>query len=199
MITTTTPHQSIETKLSVADDAVGALRAGDLILFPSDTLWSVGCDLKNPVSLIRLARLQLDHDPHPIEILVSSVEMLKRYVKHLHPRLETLLIYHRRPLSLVIEDAIKFPAELEAFMTKPVFRVVPNGFVHEMITKMGYPLVSTFAYRKDFPLPVNLGSISSDILEKIDKVYNLKGNDPADYLSVMVELSEKEELNFLRE
>ena len=199
MTSTSTQHSFIETHLHSIDDAVHSLGAGDLILFPTDTLWSVGCDLENPVALIRLARLKLDHDDYPIELLVSSVNMLKKYVRHLHPRLETLLDYHTRPLSIAIEEPVKLPKELNKYLPKAVFRLVREGTVHQLIERFGRPLVATFAYRKDHPLPINMGVISSDILESIDKVYNFNGQESANNLPVMVELSDKEELMFLRE
>lgn len=199
MITTSTEHPFVKTNTSIVDEVVHLVENGDLILFPSDTLWSVGCDMRNPVSLIRLSRLNLDHDMYPIELLVSSLDMLKHYVHHLHPRLETLLVYHRRPLSMVVDQPRRLSKELEGMLTKTVFRVVTDGFLNELIERLGYPLASTFAYRNGLPLPINLGVISSDILEKVDKVINFNGKNKADYLSVMVELSEKGELNFLRE
>ncbi len=199
MTTTSTQRLFIETGQPHVEGATKAFESGDLVLFPTDTLWSVGCDIKNPVALIRLFRLEFDHNAYPIELLVDSIDMLKNYVRHLHPRLETLLEYHMRPLSVIIEGPKRIPKELSVHSNKAVFRLVKDGFAHQLIQQLGRPIVSTFAYRKGFPLPTNLGAISSDILEEVDRVSNFKNYISTNDLPVMVELSDREELLFHRE
>ena len=79
------------------------LKDDGLLLLPTDTLWSVGCDATNQVALKRLTRLVQTPYAGAVEILVDSVTMLKKYVLELHPRIETLLCHHVRPLTILME------------------------------------------------------------------------------------------------
>lgn len=180
--------------------AISTLHNGGLILYPTDTLWSLGCDATNPRSVERVYRLKRTHISYPAEVLVSSLEMLKDYVAHLHPRIETLLIYHLRPLTVLYQEARNLPPSLLGSDGSVAIRLVQDEYCMELIDAFGRPLMATPASIIDAPFPSTFGAISSEIIQGVDYVVKHRQKEKMHgEPSVMVRLSERDELVFLRE
>ena len=81
--------------------AIKVMTDGGVILYPTDTIWGIGCDATKAEAIDKIYDLKQRERSKPFIILVDSVSMLKKYVAHLHPRLETLLFHHLRPLTIV--------------------------------------------------------------------------------------------------
>lgn len=180
--------------------AVAAMKNGGLILYPTDTLWSIGCDATNPLAIDRIARLKREQPSKSFEILVDSLDMLKSFVEHLHPRLETLLLYHVRPLTLFIEKAKNLPANLVGPSGNIAIRLVQDSFCRYLINELESPIVAATANVANMPIPGNFGGISSEIITGVDYVVKHRRYEKRKgQASVMVKLSDKSELIFLRE
>jgi L-threonylcarbamoyladenylate synthase len=181
--------------------ALTVIENNGLILCPTDTLWSIACDATDPVAILRLLRLKPNTHANTFEILVDSIEMLKEYVEHLHPRVETLLSYHIRPLTVVFDKSRNLPEPILNFDGSIGVRIVQDDFCRNLINEMNHPLVATFAHLNGNPLPVHFGAVSSDVIEAVDFVVRYRQNDKVHgQPSVMVRLlEEEEEMEFLRE
>ncbi|HQU60672.1 MAG: Sua5/YciO/YrdC/YwlC family protein [Phaeodactylibacter sp.] len=182
------------------DNALAVLRNGGLILYPTDTVWSIGCDATNPLAAARIRQLKRTDDAFGLEVLVNSLEMLRAYVGRLHPRIETLLLYHVRPLTVLYDQARNLPDSLLAIDGSISIRLVQDNYCSELIGTLGKPLVAAPADLRNDYFPVNFGAISSDVIERVDYVSRYRRSDKAPAQpSVMVKLSVKDELEFLRE
>lgn len=182
------------------DHALLALTKGGLILYPTDTIWSIGCDATNPGTIQKLFRLKQNPSYQNVEILVDSIKMLRNYVQHLHPRIETLLIYHLRPLTVLFERAINLPKSLMGPGRTIAIRLVQDQYCRSLIEAFGKPIVATSANVHKEPLPAYFGSVSSTIIQGVDYVVKHRQQEKSHgYPSVMVKLSDKDELIFLRE
>ena len=164
------------------------LSSGGLVLLPTDTLWSIACLPSQTASLDRLIQLKRQNYADNFELMVNSISMLKHYVDHLHPRLETLLAYHLRPLTMIFDN----PSNLS-----PLALSSSAG----LLEQLREPLISTYAHTHDTVPPINFGAISSEIIQGVDYVVKYRQNDKnMDELPVMVKLLEdQEELEFVRE
>ena len=91
------------------ETALKILHQGGLLLHPTDTIWSISCDATNPFGIRKVFQLKRNSSYQHVEILVDSLGMLREYVEHLHPRIETLLVYHVRPLTIVMDQARNLP------------------------------------------------------------------------------------------
>lgn len=183
------------------DDALSSLRNSGLVLFPTDTLWSIGADATDPVAILRLLRLyQAVAAPHPLEILVDSLDRLKHYVPGLHPKLETLLLYHVQPLAIQVDRMAHLPVQLGQAEVSIAFRLVRDPLCRQMIQDLGNPIASMFASFDGNKLPTHFGNINSDVVSAADLVIGL--NRPArksGQVSVMIRLTKDDELEFLRD
>lgn len=203
MTLTSTPQATTMTQNYDLSGAFLTLQKGGIILMPTDTLWSVACSAAHPEAIERLQRLvKLGNTPHHgLELIVHSMNMLKSQVIHLHPRLETLLVFHTRPLSMLMEAANHLPDILKDEEGHVAVRLAHDDFCIQLIGALGSPLVVAPACIDGQPFPAHFGAISSEIIEGVDHVskyrqHERNGGEPA----VMVKLmEEEEELIFLRE
>lgn len=200
---TTSTHASASwlTYPSDMDGALRTLENGGLILFPTDTIWSVGCSVEHPQAIRRLLQLVRLPDTTQAELLAWSLEELKQLAPHIHPRLETLLYFHKRPLTVVAPGATHLPEEVLHPDGSVALRIVQDSFCVGLLQAFGRPILSVYAATAGAPYPATFGGISSEIIQGCNHVvrYRQSERNPGEP-SVMVRLSEEtEELEFLRE
>ena len=152
------------------EDIITILENGGIILYPTDTIWGIGCDALNEEAVQKIYTLKSRPQDKPLTVLVHSIEMLKKYVPEIHPRIETLHTYHTQPLTVVYENAIEFPDLLLGENNSAGIRIVKDEFCHALIRSFGRPIVSTSANISNEAFPNNFGEISSPILEGVDYV-----------------------------
>lgn len=182
------------------EQAVAVLQSGGLLLYPADTLWSIGCDATDPVAVERICNLRENRSTSEFEILVSSIDMMRHYVDHLHPKLETLLAYHVRPLTVQFERGRNLPDRLIDPDGAVAVRLAQAPFCRALIKTYGRPLIAVQASREGQTIPASFGAVSSSIIGGVDYVLQPhQKNGITGEPAVMVRLSKRGELEFLRE
>ncbi len=173
---------------------------GGTICYPTDTVWAIGCDATNEAAVAQISALKDDPAQNGFVLLVSSIEMLKLYVPKMHPRLETLLSFHNRPLTIVYDRCVGIPTFVRANNGSVAIRVAQDEFCQKLIDSVGVPLVSTTACRPGEPIPATFGGIKSDILGGVDYVVKYRQDDKeAHEPSSIARLDRHLELEFLRD
>lgn len=181
-------------------EIVRLLEGGGLLCYPTDTIWAIGCDATNEAAIARLAELKGQAPAKGYIVLVDSLEMLKQYVPKIHPRIETLLAYHQRPLTLVYDHVTGLPLVVKAPDRTAAIRVATDEFCRELIREFGKPLVSTAACKHGEPYPPTFGAISSEILGGVDYVVKYRQDDKEPHEpSAIARLDRHKELEFIRE
>ncbi|MBN8677564.1 MAG: Sua5/YciO/YrdC/YwlC family protein [Chitinophagales bacterium] len=181
-------------------DIAQLLKNGKIICYPTDTIWGIGCDPFYEPSVSRLNTIKGQAPANGYVLLVSNVEMLKKYVPKLHPRLETLLAHHTRPLTMVYPESSGLPAWVKAKNGSVAIRVASDEFCQTLIEAFGAPIISTAAAKIDQPYPPTFGAVSSEILVAVDYVVKYRQDDkePAEP-SPIARLDRYQELEFVRE
>jgi L-threonylcarbamoyladenylate synthase len=182
------------------EPVLNTLENGGLILFPTDTIWGIGCDATNAEAVARVRQLKELSVEQPLTILASSIERMKDFVAFVHPRVETLLIFHNRPLTVIYDRAKNLPPQAAAKDGSVAFRIPKDKFCQDLLTEFGKPIVATAACIGTAPYPKHFGEISSAVIEGIDLVvkYRQMDKDMAEP-SVIARIGEDEELVFIRE
>jgi L-threonylcarbamoyladenylate synthase len=181
-------------------EIVHLLEEGKLICYPTDTVWGIGCDVTNSEAISRLRQLKQHSDQEGLVILVSSIEMLKQYAVKVHPRIETLLTFHLRPITIVYERSAGLPPGVKAADGSVAIRVTADPFCVALIEQLGKPIVGSIAAACDAPFPPTFGGISSAILGSVDYVVKHRQNDREQQQpSSIARLDRHLELEFLRE
>lgn len=176
------------------------LAGGGTILYPTDTIWGIGCDATNQKAVQKIIDIKNRKNHNGFIVFVDSIEMLKEYVEDVHPRIETLMAFHTKPMTVIYERAIHLPSNVTATDGSIAIRIPQDVFCQELVRHFGKPIVSTSANISTEAFPVNFGTISSEIIEKIDHVvkhrqYEKTINQP----SVLIKLNKKAEMIFVRE
>ncbi len=185
---------------SELDSAVKTLEKGGMLLMPTDTIWGIACDACDEKAVQRVRNLKKRDISKPFIVLVDSVEMLKEYVWHVHPRIQTLLSYHDRPLTVIYDKAKNIAINAIASDGSVGIRIVKDDYCRDLIRELGRPIIATSANVSNEPFPSNFKSISTTILEGVDYVATHRKEDLSEHEpSVVVKMSEKGELTFLRE
>ena len=176
------------------------LLEGGIICYPTDTIWGVGCDATNPAAIERVTLLKGRAPEKGYVLLVADIEMLKRYVPKVHPRLETLLSFHQRPLTIIYDRSTGLPAVAKAPDGTVAIRVVQDEFCRELITHIDRPLLSSSANKSGQSYPPTYGSISSEILGGVDYVVKYRQDSKEQHEpSSIAKLDRHMELEFLRD
>ena len=181
-------------------DIARLLESGGLVCYPTDTIWGIGCDATNETAIERLSALKEQPPGQGYILLVDSIEMLKRYVTWVHPRVETLLAYLQRPLTVLYDLAPGLPDALKGKKGTIAIRIATDEFCQELIQALGKPIVSTAAAKTGEPYPPTFGAISSEILGGVDYVVKYRQDDkePKEP-SAIARMDRHNELEFLRE
>jgi len=182
------------------DSIANTLDKGGIILYPTDTIWGLGCDATNPKSVERIYEIKKRPMERPFILLVNDIGMLRKYVPKIHPRLETLLAYHERPLTVIYQQVKNLPKIVRGEGDSVAIRITLDEFCRQIISKLGRPIVATSANLSDHPHPSHFGDISSEIIHQVNYVVKYRQDKKrSGELSQIVKLSSKAELIFVRE
>jgi L-threonylcarbamoyladenylate synthase len=183
----------------IIDQAVVCLRQGGVLLYPADTIWGIGCDAEQKEAVRKVYEIKGRKYDKPLIVLVASIHQLYSIVTTVHPRVDTLLFFHERPLTIIYPKAREEYLHLAAEDGSIAVRVVKTGFCHDLLEVYEKPLVSTSANKEGEPAPVNFGSISFDIISRVD--YALPAFTEKDLTgtpSVIARYDKNGELEFIR-
>jgi len=181
-------------------EAASVLQHGELILFPTDTIWGIGCDACNENAVEKVYQLKQREHSKPFVLLVDGLDMLRSYVEHVHPKIETLLIHHTRPLTIVYDKGINLAPNAIAKDGSVAIRIPVDEYCLALIRKFGKPLVATSANISKEPFPSCFQEVSQKVRQGVSFISKhrqkeISNNEP----SVIVKLSDREELIFLRD
>ena len=188
-----------ETILKAIEHAVFILGQGGIILYPADTIWGLGCDASNESSISRILDIKGRSSEKSFIVLVSELDQLYEVAASVHPRVDTLLHFHERPLTVIYPKATKAYRHLAAKDGSIGVRLVKYGFCHSLLNQYGKPLISTSANISGEPSPTSFGTISTQIINNADFVLPaFTEKDMTGTPSVIAKYDENGELDFLR-
>jgi L-threonylcarbamoyladenylate synthase len=180
---------------------VSTIQQGGIILYPTDTVWGIGCDPFNVAAVHKISEVKQRNNEKGFILLVSNQEMLNYYVPKIEPKIQNLLDYHTRPVTVVYNNSQNLPEHLLAADGSIAIRVAQDEFCKKLITELGIPLVSTAANIHNESIPQIYTEISPKIIHQMDYVVQFRQNDKnKTEPSVIIKLlPDKEELFFIRE
>lgn len=174
------------------------LKDGNVLLHPTDTVWGLAAISSSREAVDRIYSLKNRERNKPLILLVDNINRLKSYVKEIHPRIETLLNYHRRPLTIIYNNTRNVPDYLKAEDGSIGIRIVQDHYCQKLIADIGEPIVSTSANLSHEPTPHKYADISDVISDGVDLIFRPNTEEHNREPSVIAMLDENEELIFLR-
>lgn len=170
----------IMTQKEIAEDiqkAVETLRSGGLILYPTDTIWGIGCDAGNSKAVERVYQLKRRADSKALICLVDSANRLQKYVFRVPDVAWDLIEYATKPLTLILDEACNLAPQLIAEDGSVGLRVTQERISHELCYRFQKAVVSTSANISGEPSPANFIEISPEIIAGVDYVMKSRQND----------------------
>ncbi|HVW97740.1 MAG TPA: L-threonylcarbamoyladenylate synthase [Mucilaginibacter sp.] len=153
--------------------ALQVIQGGGIILYPTDTIWGIGCDASNTEAVNRIYQLKQRDEAKSMIILLDTANKLESYVTDVNPLAYDLIEFAERPLTLVMPGAKNIsPALINADGSIGI-RVVRNKFCEQLINRLRKPLVSTSANISGRPSPQYFSQIEQEIIDGVDYVVNI--------------------------
>lgn len=180
-------------------EAVATLRRGGIILYPTDTVWGIGCDAANPEAVARVYKIKNRVDSKALITLVDSVATLERYVEQLPEVAEQLIEVATRPLTIVYDNGINLAPNLLASDGSIGIRVTSERFSRELCRAFRRPVVSTSANISGQPTPGCFAEIEPEILEAVDYVVTYRRDEKTPAIpSSVIKLGNDSSVTILR-
>ena len=155
-------------------NAVQVLRKGGVILYPTDTVWGIGCDATNSEAVKRVYEIKERQDSKALICLVDSDARLQRYVRHVPEvawqLIDSLQDSDAKPTTLILDGAINLAENLIAEDGSVALRITQEAFSKELCYKFQKALVSTSANISGQPAAQNYQDIDPVLLERVDYV-----------------------------
>lgn len=181
------------------EKAVEALNEGKTILYPSDSIWGVGCDATNEKAVSELFELKKRDQSKSLIVLVSDDAMLNRYLKDVPPLAWDLIDAANKPLTIIYPEGKNLPKGIIATDGSVAIRMVKDQFCTQLIRRFRKPIVSTSANFSDAPTPLSYTDILTDFKAKIEHEVNLpQQKDQSGKPSSIIKLSMNGEIQLLR-
>ena len=173
-------------KEDILAEALRVLRSGGTILYPTDTVWGLGCDATNPAAVAKIYRIKRRSDSKSLVLLASDLDMVAKYIREIPPMAVDLVEVNDAPMTLVYPGALAGEAPVGEELPKGdrfhlAFNTVAEDgsvgiripmaeFCRQLAFKLGRPIVSTSANISGEPTPKRFSEIPQEIKDAVDFV-----------------------------
>ena len=151
-------------------EAVRILKEGGTILYPTDTVWGIGCDARNEEAVRKIFRLKQREDSKSMLVLVGSEGMLQRTVSRVPEIAWQLIDAAVNPMTIIYDHPVGVAECLKADDGSLGIRITSEKFSRTLCERLKGPIVSTSANISGKPTPMTFAEISSDIKNGVDYV-----------------------------
>lgn len=179
--------------------SLDTLRKGGLILYPTDTVWGLGCDATSAMAVERLLALKGRTAGKALLCIVGSEADLERYVEGVPDVAYELLDSSVEPLTIVYDRGVGLAPGVCAPDGSVGMRIMAHGFTGELARRLGRPIVSTSANLAGEITPANFSQISERLRNDVDYVVRTGRDDISEHLpSHIIRLSASGEVEIIR-
>ena len=180
--------------------ACEVLRAGGLILYPTDTVWGIGCDATNEEAVRKVYALKQREDSKAMLVLVDNAVKVDFYVKEVPPVAWDLLDVATNPLTIIYSGARNLAPSLLAEDGSVGIRVTEEEFSKQLCFRFRKAIVSTSANISGEPSPKNFAEISEVVKQGVDYIVGYRQNDKQKHKpSSIIKLGPTGELKIIRQ
>ncbi|WNW02311.1 L-threonylcarbamoyladenylate synthase [Tenacibaculum sp. HL-MS23] len=167
---------------------INTLKQGKTILYPTDTVWGLGCDATNEEAVKKIYQLKKREESKSLIILVDSIEMLRKYLDEIPEKAIEVLNSLEKPTTIIYKNPKNLAKNTIASDNTIAIRIPQDGFCLELIKEFGKPIVSTSANISGEPTPKSFSEISKAILQSVDYVVDLHGDKITEKSSTILKI-----------
>ena len=181
------------------ENAIRVLKNGGTILYPTDTIWGIGCDATNKTAVEKVFAIKKRMEEKSLIVLLDDAEKLCDFVEQIPSNAMELIAYSGNPLTIVYPKAINLAGNISAEDGSIAIRIAKDNFCRELIRRFSKPVVSTSANISGTVAPNNFSEISEVIKSAVDYVVKHRQREnSAGKPSVIIRLGLKGEIEFIR-
>lgn len=162
-------------------NSLKTLKQGGVILYPTDTVWGLGCDATNRAAVEKVMKIKGRTGNKSLIVLVNSIDMLSRLVKEIPSTALDLINVSDSPLTIIYPSGKNLAEGICGEDGSAGIRICNEPFCNELITRFRRPLVSTSANFSGSPAPAFFGEIDSELIKQVDYTVEYRQNDRQKY------------------
>lgn len=168
-------------------------------MYPTDTIWGIGCDATNEEAVKRVFKLKGRDEAKSLIVLLDSENKLQSYVREVPEIAYDLIEYSEKPLTIIYSDAKNLAPNVINSDGSVGIRIVKHPFCEQLIQRFKKPIVSTSANISGNPSPKNFLEISNEILEGVDYTVSLEQDEALEKTpSTIMKLESDGRFSFIR-
>lgn len=180
--------------------ALEVLQKGGVILYPTDTIWGIGCDACNEEAVKRVYAIKNRIDSKSMLVLMENAALLERYVDEIPDIAYDLIELSEKPMTIIYDGARNLAKNLVAEDGSIGIRITTEAFSSELIRRFKRPIVSTSANISGNPSPACFKEIDPKIIEAVDYVVQFRQDDTQKAQpSSIIKLGRSGEIKVIRE
>lgn len=184
--------------MTTIDNGIEQLKKGNILLYPTDTIWGLGCDATNASSIEKIYDIKKRPQAKSFIVLVDSVSMLERYVLDLPDICYDLIDLTEEPLTIVYEKITGIPSIALAPDGSLGIRVTKDPICQKLIRGIRKPLISTSANTSGLPSPTCFDDIEDHIKENVDFIVEEKLHEKCNKPSKIIKVNNDQSIKILR-
>ena len=179
-------------------NAFEVISKGGIILYPTDTVWGIGCDATNPEAVAKIYALKQRAETQSMIVLMNGEKMMYNVFKEIPEVAWQILDLSEKPTTLILDKPRNVAANIIATDNSLGVRIVKEPFCFKLLERMKKPLVSTSANISGQPTPKSFKEISPEIINGVDYVVNLRRDEQAGSPSTIIKLTNDSQVKILR-
>ena len=156
------------------ENSLNILVTGGTLLYPTDTIWGIGCDATNTKAVENIYRIKRRSEAKSLIILIDHIDKLSEYIDKVPDITEDLLASISNPVTIIYSNAKKLAGNVIAGDGTIAIRIVKDDFCAELIRRFGKPIVSTSANISGSDPPAVFSQISAEIKSSVDYIVKYK-------------------------
>lgn len=191
-----TEREKIKNEVS---EALKVLKSGGIILYPTDTIWGIGCDATNEEAVQRILALKKRPETKSMIILLDNPNRLSSYVKNVPEQAWQLIEYSEKPLTIVYDGGKNLAPGAIAKDGSVAIRITKDEFCCQLIAGLKKPIISTSANISEEAAPTAYSKVSETIRLGTDYIVNLRRDEiRTGHASTIIRLKENGQISFIR-
>lgn len=174
------------------------IQNGGIILYPTDTVWGIGCDATNAEAVKKIYDLKQREETKSMIVLMNGEKLMYNVFKEIPEVAWQILDLSEKPTTLILDNPRNVAANIIAEDNTLGVRIVKEPFCFKLMERMKKPLVSTSANISGQPTPKSFKEISPEIINGVDYVVNLHHEKICDKPSTIIKLTSDSQVKIIR-
>ncbi|MFL2574230.1 MAG: L-threonylcarbamoyladenylate synthase [Flavobacteriales bacterium] len=179
------------------ENALEVLSNGGIILYPSDTIWGIGCDATNDKAVKKIFELKKRAKSKALIILIAEYANMYKLLDQVSPNAYRYM-HESKPTTVIFDNIKNISSHVMAEDGSAAVRLVNDKFCENLILKLGQPLVSTSANLSGGENPKKFSEINIELKDNVDYIVNLRREEIMDTPSSIIKLYSNGKINKIR-